>query len=132
MALYDPKSETKIRTDASSYGLGPILMQRQRKDLVCADTLSRSPLMDKGDEDILTGEANGIVDQVLKELPCTEDRLDEFRIRLKQDVVCEQVMKYCTYRLPDKNHVNGAMKPYWQHVDDLAIQDSLLYSMEKD
>ncbi|CAB3981206.1 Transposon Ty3-G Gag-Pol poly [Paramuricea clavata] len=41
--------------------------------------------MDKGDEDILTGEAKGFVDQVLKELPCTEDRLNELRVHLKQD-----------------------------------------------
>ena len=217
LALYDPKAEAKIRTDASSYGLGAILMQKQSnhqwqpvaytpralspteqryaqiqkealgimwgcekfseyissmrfqietdhkplvpiftqkslndmspriqrfrmrimrftytishvqgKDLVCADTLSRSPIMDKGDEDILTGEAKGFVDQVLKELPCTEDRLNELRIRLKQDEVCEQVMKYCTYGWPDKNHVNDAMKPYWQHVGDFTVQGGLL------
>jgi hypothetical protein len=82
--------------------------------------------MDKGDEDILTGEAKGFVDQVLKELPCTEDRLNELRIRLKQDGVCEQVMKYCTYGWPDKNHVNDAMKPYWQHVGDFTVQGGLL------
>lgn len=29
LALYDPKLETKIRTDASSYGLGAFLMQKQ-------------------------------------------------------------------------------------------------------
>ena len=93
----------------------------QGKDLVCADTLSHSPIMGKGGENILTGETKGFVDQVLKALPCTEDKLNELRIRLKQHEVCEQVMKYCTYGWPDKNHVSDTMKPYWQHVGDLTV-----------
>ena len=217
LALYDPRVETKIHTDASSYGLGGILMQKQRnnewqpvayasralsqteqryaqiekealgimwacekfseyisgmtfhietnhkplvpifrqkslndmspriqkfrmrimrftytishvqgKDLVCADTLSRSPIRDKGNEDVLAEEAKGFVDQVLKDIPATEDRLNEFRLRQKQDEVCNQVMKYCTHGWPDKNSINDSIKPYWQHIGDLTVQEELL------
>ena len=38
----------------------------QGKDLVCADTLSRSPIRDKGNEDVLAKEAKGFVNQVLR------------------------------------------------------------------
>ena len=99
----------------------------QGKDLVCADTLSRSPIRDKGNEDVLAEEAKGFVDQVLKELPVTEDRLNEFRLRQKQDEVCDKVMKYCTHGWPDKNNINDAVKPYWQHIGDLTIQEGLLF-----
>ena len=64
--------------------------------------------------------------QVLKELPVTEDRLNEFRLRQKQDEVCNQVMKYCIHGWPDKNNINDAIKPYWQHISDLTVQEELL------
>lgn len=98
----------------------------QGKDLVCADTLSRSPVMDKASEDILAEEAKGFVDQVLKDLPVTDDKLNELRVLVKQDEVCDQVMKYCTHGWPDKNHINDAIKPYWQQVGDLTVQEGLL------
>lgn len=72
-----------------------------KEELVCAETLSRFPITDKEEEDILAAEAKGFVDQILKELPLSQERLNELGICLKQDEVCVQVLKYCIYGWPD-------------------------------
>ena len=66
------------------------------------------------------------MNQVIQDLPATENKLNKIRVRLKQDEICDQAMKYCEQGWPDKNHILDVIKRYWQHIGDLTVQNGLL------
>ena len=67
------------------------------KDLVIPDTLSHAPIYRKVscEEQALADDVKAYVDFVLKNLPTTENPLQEIREKLQQDEVCRQIMSHC-------------------------------------
>ena len=65
------------------------------------------------------------VDFVLKNLPTTENSLQEIPEKLQQDVVCKQIMSHCENGSPEKLHVKGAIKTYYQFSGELSVQQGL-------
>ena len=98
------------------------------KDLVIPDTLSRTPIYRKVscEEQALADDVKAYVDFVLKNLPTTENRLQEIREKLQQDEVCRQIMSHCENGWPEKQHVKGVIKPYYQFSGELSVQQGLL------
>ena len=98
------------------------------KDLVIPDTLSRVPIYRKVscEEQALADDVKAYVDFVLKNLPTTENRLQEIREKLQQDEFCRQIMSHCENGWPGKQHVKGAIKLYYQFSGELSVQQGLL------
>ena len=98
------------------------------KDLVIPDTLSRAPIYRKVscEQQASADDVKAYVDFVLKNLPTKENRLQEIREKLQQDEVCRQIMSHCENGWPEKQHVKGAIKPYYQFSGELSVQQGLL------
>ena len=52
--------------------------------------------------------------------------LKEIQKAQDEDGNCKELMKYCKYQWPDKDHVTRAVKPYWSVQGELTIVDGLL------
>ena len=94
------------------------------KDLVTPDTLSHAPIYRKVscEEQPLADDIKAFVDFALKNLPTTENRLQlEIREKRQQDEVCRQIMSHCENRWPEKQHVKGDIKPYYQFSGELSV-----------
>ena len=74
------------------------------KDLVIPDTLSRAPIYRKVscEEQAFADDVKAYVNFVLKNLPTTENCLQEIREKLQQDEVCGQIMSHCENGWPEK------------------------------
>ena len=62
----------------------------------------------------------------MKNLPTTESRLQEIREKLQQDEVCRQIMSHCGNGWPERQHVKGVIKPYYQFSGELSVQQGLI------
>ena len=78
------------------------------------------------EEQALADDAKAYVDFVLKNLPTTENCLQEIREKLQQDEVCRQIMSHFENGWPEEQHVKGAIKPYYQFSGELSVQQGLL------
>ena len=66
------------------------------------------------------------VDSIVKYLPATEDRLEDFRTQQQQDEVTRQLITYCSEGWPEKSQRPGPLKVYWPERSDLTVQQGLL------
>ena len=98
------------------------------KSLYTADTLSRAPLVRplNREEEKLEADVQAYVDSIVKYLPATEDRLEDFRTRQQQDEVTRQLITYCSEGWPEKSQLPGPLKVYWPERSDLTVQQGLL------
>ena len=62
----------------------------------------------------------------MKNLPTTENRLQEILEKLPQDEVYRQIMSHCENGWPEKQHVKGVIKWYHQFSGKLSVQQGLL------
>ena len=73
------------------------------KNLVMADALSRAPLMAPGQHDNhLEEDVQAYVDAIFQHLPATERRLEELRRAQENDLLCQEVARYCQEGWPEK------------------------------
>ena len=98
------------------------------KDLTIADTLSRAPSSaPSADDEFLQREATSYVDQVMRHLPATEQRLAEIRECQEADGVCQQIVEYCQSGWPRKKKaLPPEVKPYFSVSAELSVQNGLL------
>lgn len=74
-----------------------------------ADTLSRAPTTEQGDEDVaLEEEVEAFAAAVVESLPATQQRLKMYREAQEVDPVCIQLKHYCSHDWPKK----AATSPY--------------------
>ena len=93
------------------------------KSLYTADTLSRAPLVRplNREEEKLEADVQAYVNSIVKYLPATEDRLEDFRTQQQQDEIT-----YCSEGWPEKSQLPGPLKVYWPERSDLTVQQGLL------
>ena len=94
------------------------------KSLYTADTLSRAPLvrpLDQ-DEEKLEADVRAYVDSIIKYLPATDNRLEDFKSQQQQDEITRQLITYCSEGWPEKSQLPGPLKVYWPERSDLTIQ----------
>ena len=98
------------------------------KSLYTANTLSRVPLVRplNREEEKLEADVQAYVDSIVKYLPATEDRLEDFRTQQQQNEVTRQLITYCSEGWPEKCQLPGPLKVYWPERSDLAVQQGLL------
>lgn len=95
------------------------------KNLVLADTLSRAPL--KADQGrFMQEEIDLYVDSILAQLPASDKRLQEIKVRQEEDEVCRKLAEYCEDSWPDRHRLPSAVKPYWPERDEISQVHGLL------
>ncbi|XP_077548224.1 protein NYNRIN-like [Haemaphysalis longicornis] len=107
LAVYSNDRPTKITADASSYGLGAVLRQKQDpgKELTAADALSRSPVS-HGETNELEREIEGHVGQLLSTLPVSPPSLDELKQEQHNDPD-EPTQECLVPCLPDRDRLRA-------------------------
>lgn len=142
LALYDPEARTRISADASSYGLGAVLLQQVGTDWKPIVYASRSmtnteqryaqiekkalaTTSNKGDS-TLEELAELLMATCIAHLPANKDWLDAYRRAQKADQTCSLLIKYCRDGWPGKNSIDPMAKPYWEVQSELTLGDDLL------
>ena len=97
------------------------------KELIIADTLSRSPAFEPAEsERLLHEEGDAYIKVVMQSLPATERRIEEIRKSQQQDEACQLIMTYCHSTWPSKQCVPRSVKPYLPLAAELSVENGLL------
>ena len=98
------------------------------KELVVANTLSRSPVSLPTKEDIVFGEQlYAHVAQVFECLPATWNRLENIRVRQMQDKEVQLVRKYLLQGWPQRKTLSPELKQYQQVAVELTEENGILF-----
>jgi hypothetical protein len=92
-----------------------------------ADALSRAPVSEPTKADLnLVEEAEEFKDEVIRNLPASDIRLQQIREAQEKDAVCAQVKEYVDQGWPAIMPNTPLIKPYWDNSHHLTINDGLL------
>ena len=96
------------------------------KNLVIADTLSRSPVVEP-DEGKLSRDVEAHVDSVASSWPVSDARLDRIAHESKGDSVLKEVLQYTASGWPRyKDDVAPELQKFYEHRGELSVHRGLL------
>ena len=101
------------------------------KLLYTADTLSRAPRISTENDKELEEDIEHLMEVVVKSLPATEPRLEEYAKAQRLDPICSQIVEYCQQGWPDKHKIQLQLKPYWKVQGNLTVRQNLLMYGER-
>ena len=113
LSLYDPGAETKLSSDASSYGLGAVLLQLHQG--VPVDNCAA-----------FQKEVEGHIAAVTEILPATKQQLEKYRRAQAADSDTGALINYCKFGWPVKTKLPPNLKSYWTVRGRLTLHDDLL------
>ncbi|KAL2096766.1 hypothetical protein ACEWY4_005973 [Coilia grayii] len=99
------------------------------KNLITADTLSRTPLPATGTEveHNLEKECQAYLDSVVDSLPATPTKLDQIKSALHSDDACKRLSRYIANGWPEhRRNVHELLQPYWPDRSCLHVGAGLL------
>ena len=97
------------------------------KQLVIADTLSRSPSENSTDTDeLLHQETNAFIKAVMQTLPATDKRMEQIKECQLNDETCQLVSSYCSSSWPDRKSAPALVKPYLSLAAEFSVVDGIL------
>ena len=97
------------------------------KDLVTADTLSRTPVsLPTAKEEEFQQEVCAFLDLVVNNLPATDTRLRDIQSHQDSDPACSQIKHFCQGGWPPRSHLKGPLKAYISVKDELSVHKGLL------
>uniref|UniRef100_A0A1X7V5L8 Integrase catalytic domain-containing protein n=2 Tax=Amphimedon queenslandica TaxID=400682 RepID=A0A1X7V5L8_AMPQE len=101
---------------------------RPGKELLIADTLSRSPLPDTAGE----YEFHEYNINTLHTLPITESKLAEFKEQTKADPALQNLIKVVQTGWPNnKFNIPMETRPFWNYRDEITYDDGILFKGSK-
>ena len=95
------------------------------KHLVVADTLSRSPLRDSGD-DHTDQEVQAYVESVVENAPVSSQKLDKIRSATLQDEELQKIVQFIRNRWPPKTLLLPSLHGYYSARAHLSETDGLV------
>ena len=95
------------------------------KNLIIADTLSRSPITET--DDTLEKEVQTYLECIHQSLPATDNFLHKSADSIQRDPVCAKLIQYCQQGWPDRFHMKGPVKSYYPVANELSYHNKLLY-----
>ena len=94
------------------------------KSIPVADTLSRSGARDSSAPDDLGLDV--YVDAILKQMPVSDDKLEQIRNASKDDSELQELQKHVQQGWPDSpKDVPAMIRPYWNYRDEITAIDGL-------
>ncbi|CAM1332833.1 Uncharacterised protein r2_g4209 [Pycnogonum litorale] len=100
------------------------------KELITADTLSRSPLPEIGNQS-LHELSQVYVNGIMGNLPATDRRLSQLREAQHEDAVCLKLMEYVQHGWPEKSDISVSLMPFFQFASEYSIQEGLLMKNQR-
>lgn len=97
------------------------------KQLITADTLSRSPIP-YSDEDIqqFDEEVKFHVQTIINNLSFSDVKLAEVFKCQQEDDCCKNLLSYTTFGWPKRTEITTELQKFWQHKDEITSYNNLL------
>ena len=102
----------------------------QGKNLTTADALSRSPTTRKDVQDLLSREAEQLINMIIETAPISNVKLQRIRETVQNDNVCKTVLNCCKNGWPKVSKLSKDMLPFYNLPNDLSVQNGLLLKRE--
>ena len=92
-----------------------------------ADALSRAPTgQPSKEEEIKIEEVESFRDSVIRNLPATDQRIEQIRETQKEDAICAQIRSYVQEGWPPIRPNQPLLKPYFDNASHFTIEDDIL------
>ncbi|MES9993111.1 MAG: RNase H-like domain-containing protein, partial [Candidatus Thiodiazotropha sp.] len=104
------------------------------KNLIIPDLLSRHPISRSlsHEEQQNSIETENYVDLIVRNLPATDMRLQEIRMKQGQDIICQTLFKYCQDGWPESKHKACEIgKIYWPYRGEITVNEGLLMKADR-